>query len=251
MPPTLEQLETQLAQRNDPHSGRLPYALVIARQLQILRLYAQGKTPEIISIELNVPEKTVHDELTKAQDKVVASFAQVPPQHNFVRYATFQLQIVKKLQDLVDVFLGSSQDPQAPCTCGSGKTSKDCCSTSQPVAEKRQFTAAVSALKAQSDIYDKIYNKGKEFGVIQTKDQSNKAQQIQQILGQTHQDLRVELKQEITTLTALLSKVEDHDAFLHLSSFNPKKRKRARKVRKVKKSPAGVIRITPDWKFRH
>lgn len=190
--------------------------LRIARQAKILSLYSEGLTTEQIAIELNTKNHTIEKELTKAIDKFTRHYSQPTSKHTFARYASFQLNIIKKLSNIHDKFIND-------------KTTT-------------QYSAAISSLKAQSDIYDKVLIKGIELNVISNEPTTTKR------LRATPTDLKVELTKQLFTMTALLDEVESPDNRYHPTGL---KYKRLRRIRKVKTDSRGnTIGKVADWKER-
>lgn len=198
---------------------RLPKALRKVRQQKVLELYSAGKTKPVIAKTLGMRRQDVTRDLTSAMADMVKHYANTSPEHTFVRYASFNTQVISQLRNLFETFLN---DP-----------------------DTKQYGAAVSALKAQSDIYDKILDKGVEFGVI------NKAK-AKETIRSTPQDLRVELRREITTLTRLLDEIDDHTNIKALTTTNAIQGKTVytRKIKRVQKNPLGTVRAIPDWKYK-
>lgn len=195
--------------------------MVLATREQVLEMYTQGKTPEEIARRLQLLPATIERHIAGALDALVRHWAKPSPQHTFVRYAAFQLGIIKKLQAAHDSFMGSE--------------------------EGKQYGAAVSALRVQSDIMDKVMDKGAEFGVITTR-------RADSSINMSQTDLRQELKNEIAIMVSLLDKIDTHDTFkarraAQLKRTNCKPRYLV-KIRKVKRDPLGFVTILPDWKFR-
>lgn len=195
--------------------------MVLATREQVLEMYTEGKTPEEIARKLQLLPATIERHITGALDALVRHWAKPSPQHTFVRYAAFQLGIVKKLQAAHDEFMDAE--------------------------DSKQYGAAISALRVQSDIMDKVMDKGTEFGVITNK-------RADQSINMSQADLRQELKNEIALMVSLLDKIDTHDTFkarraAQLKRTNTKPRYLAR-IRKVKRDALGFVTILPDWKYR-
>jgi len=235
--------KTRNPTRKQGEAGRLAKPIVIARRLNIINAYARGKTVEQIALELNTTEDIVEREITVAVDQLVQYYGKPTPQHTFVRYAVFQLGVIRKLQELHEAFQ-SAQTKPTPQPQQNQQQPKT--KIKQPKQEHRNLTAAVSALRAQSDIYDKILDRGISLGVIQQ--QSKRSSQLTDLLNATPKDLRLELHTQITTLTAILEKVEDHDNFKYKT--RGRKQTSQRKIKKVKRNPNGFVFASPDWKFK-
>ena len=157
-----------------------PKELVIARRLMILHEYARGVSPETIAWELECKEEIVHREIEIALSSIAKDYSSLPPQQAFARYVVFQTNIINKLQRSYETL---SQDTTA-----------------------KAATAAISALKAQSDIYDKIFQKGMEFGVITQKVQ--RSSKTAQYLQSSPQELTIILEQEINQMLIMLDEID-------------------------------------------
>ncbi len=189
--------------------------LLRARQHKVLTLHAQGKTTEQIATMMGMKPNHVTVDIDRGIDRLIRHYAS-PPQHTFVRYAAFQFNIIQKLQDLVDKF---RSDPQTT-----------------------QYNAAVSALRAQSEAYDKVLDRGLSFGVIPKK-------QASEAIRKEPKDLRMELRTEIDTLTKLLDAVDDatQARAIRVGSDNVSY---AVIVKKPLRNAYGIVRAVPDWKYR-
>jgi hypothetical protein len=204
-----------------------PAPLTKVRQQQVLALYSDGKTIPVIADMLSMRRQDVSRDLNIALSDMVKQYALPSPEQNFVRLAAFQMGVIQKLRESYETF---TADPEA-----------------------RQYGAAVSALKAQSEIYDRLIAKGIEFGIIQ---QSKAKESIRA----TPKDLRLELRKEIKTLTILLDEVDNHTNVQSLAvnqpsrmlpPHDPKTRSsHTRIMRRVQRNELGVIRAIPDWKYR-
>jgi hypothetical protein len=210
---------------------RMPRRLVKARQALILGLYASGRTVEQIAARLGSKAQHVTRDLNIALDQMVKHYALPSPAHNFVRYAAFQFGIIHKLQDACELF---TADP-----------------------DSKQYNAMVSALRAQSDIYDKIIDKGITFGVI------SKSKADPDRIRQSPATLRVELREKIQTLEILLDEVDEHAELrsqrkqlqlqqsLPLPTGDTRSRSGyAARIRKVQRDSYGIVRLLPDWKYK-
>jgi hypothetical protein len=199
--------------------------LLRARQQQALRLLSEGHTLDQIALELGTRIQEVQQDIAKASDRLVKLYA-CSPQHTFVRYAVFQLGIINKLQAAVERF----------------------------EADKKtvQYNAVVSALRAQSDAYDRILEKGLSFGIIERKQASG-------AIRKPAADIRNMLKTEILTLSRLLDEVDLSIEFKTARArFTARQQEAALQrestyaviIRKPLVGPHGVIRAIPDWKYR-
>ena len=123
-----------------PLQGKPKTEVKLARRLIMLKKYVEGKTPDIISYEMQQPLHYVVSEIDQALDHLVTDQARATPGQVWAKYTVFQYNVIKKLNHVHHESLQHQQ--------GKG------------------LTAAVSALRAQSDIMDKIINKGTDLGVI-------------------------------------------------------------------------------------
>jgi len=206
-----------------PRANQNKAMLIRSRQQQVLTLYSQGRTPDEIALSLKMQVEQVNADIAKATDRLLAHYT-CPPQHTFIRYAVFNLSIIRKLQQSVERF---ERDKATV-----------------------QYNSVISALRAQSDIHDKILEKGLEFGVVERKRASKASRQPS--------DIKAMIKREILTLSTLLDEVD-------LSvQFHSARRSLAVKEARVAQyqasrytpiiikpvvGPHGVIRAVPDWKY--
>lgn len=197
---------------------RKPRLMVKARQQIVLEMYAAGRTPEQIAVKMDMRLQDVTRDINTAIDELVVQYSKPSPQQTFVRYATFQLAIIRKLNHAIEAFR------------------KD--------EDTKQYNAWVSALRTQSDIYDKVYQKGYEYGVIPKKKADRKA-----LEGGA--DLRAELRTEITMIQGLLDEIDDATQRKALKGRAIQtKITYAVRVRKPLRNSFGIIRAIPDWKYR-
>jgi len=188
-------------------------SVIRARQTEVLRLHASGRTTDEIAASLGMMVRDVTKDIDSAIDRLIRHYA-ASPQTTFIRYAVFQFDIINRLQSLSDDFLKNDTT--------------------------MQYSAAVSALKAQSDTYDKILEKGVEYGVVQRK-------QASKSIRQEPKDLRKELRSEITILTRLLDEIDDPTQARGIRS---KREKYTVIIRKPLRNAYGIVRATSDWKYR-
>ncbi len=207
--------------------GRQPKAIVRARQQQILKMYAQGVPVEQIAVELGMRTEVVTRSLNTAIDRMIQHYANSTPQQTFVRYAAFQMSIVRRLQKTYERYIN---DPDV-----------------------KQYNAAIQALRGMSDIYDKVMEQGHQYGVIEKK----KADR-QSIEGKA-QDIRGELEAEVIQLTRLIETIDEStQAKSMMMDRTPSQGNGAtqttityaRIIRKPMRNEFGVIRAIPDWKYR-
>lgn len=186
-------------------------------------MYAQGKTPDQIALDLKMGVGEVTSDIGQATDRLLAHFT-CPPQHTFIRYAVFNLAIIRKLQQIIERFEADDKTVQ--------------------------YNSIISALKTQSDLNDKILEKGLLYGVVEHKRVSGAVKRPQ--------DIKAMLKKEILSLSSLLDEVD-----LSISFHAARRSHRLREERKEYEAsrsyspivikpligPGGVLRVIPDWKF--
>jgi len=193
------------------------------RQHLVLTMYAQGKTPDQIALDLKMGVGEVTADIGQATDRLLSHFT-CPPQHTFIRYAVFNLSIIRKLQQIIERFEADDKTVQ--------------------------YNSIISALKTQSDLNDKILEKGIEYGVIEHKRVSSAVKHPQ--------DIKAMLKKEILSLSSLLDEVD-----LSISFHAARRSYRLKEERKEYEAsisyspivikpligPGGVLRVIPDWKY--
>lgn len=211
---------TKRKQPKKKHSDRIvperkTKVMIKARQHQVLQMYAGGKTPHQIAALLDMRLTDVTRDLRIAVDELVREYAKPTPQQTFVRYAAFQFGIISQLKKAAHQFM------------------KD---------ENKQYNALISSLRAQSDIFDKIMDKGHDYGVI-TKKKANES------IRKQPQDIRQDLRIEITKLTRLLDDIDDSTQSKSLRATQTRITYTVR-VRKPLRSEFGIVRASPDWKYR-
>lgn len=201
---------------------RTRHDLVLKRRLKLLEAYSQGRTPEQLASDFKLPQSRIERELKLGLDSLVHHFAAPSPQHAFVRYAVFQLRIVEQLRDTYDSMISDD--------------------------ETKQYNAAISALRAQSDIYDKIMEQGRTYGVIQQRPAAAS-------LHQAPADLKQELMVEIRSLVNLVERVDPDTQFRQFRTRLRDRDGRLRstkvaRIRKVRRDPYGFVFAVKDWKLK-
>lgn len=192
------------------------------RQHAILTMYANGTPIPAIAEELGLPANAVTRNLNSAIDHMVQHYASSTPQQTFVRYAAFQMDIVRKLKKTYERYIN---DPDV-----------------------KQYNAAIQALRGMSDIYDKILDKGHSFGVIERKKADRKS-----IDGKAD-DIRGELVAEIVQLQKLVETIDDatqgHSQLGNRSAIHSNITY-TRIIKKPLRNEFGIVKAIPDWKYRH
>lgn len=249
---SLEELGHKIA-NTKKGAGRPDKIQRAALRLLILKRWSSGRTEEQIAIELGMPEESIKQHLIHAQQSAVRYYQKPAAQEHFIRYASFQFQQIDRLQQIIDALMAPVPDPAHKQPRTRKKTKTPPAPQSAPlvpgVATGRTATAAVQAIRAQSDIYDKILDRGISMGVIQEKPHSD----LTGKLNQNPNDLRVYLKGEVETLLLILDKVDDQQAL----RFKQRKQRNTtphpyhgRKIRKGLKDDMGSIFAVRDWKFK-
>ena len=207
-----------------------------ARQDGLLDLYATGMSLESIALEEALDMRAVVNSISTALDRHVKSYAEPSPQHQFVRYAVFNMGLIRKLDEARRMFL---KDP-----------------------EGKQYAMIVSSIKAQHDIYDKIQTKGTQLGVIQKRKANAQA-----IAGGKKAVLK-ELEREATLLLDIVEEFDEHTQFKRrrriqaqiksresettttVPAANPTERQPVAYIRRVIREDGLVVRDIPDAFFR-
>jgi hypothetical protein len=104
-------------------------------QRKVMDLHAAGIDVDDIAIGLDLTIAKVKKLLDQGLAQLARGHARTNPSENFARYAYFHTRIIQRLDDMIDQFMA---DP-----------------------DSKQYNATVTALRAQSDMLDKIYAKGK------------------------------------------------------------------------------------------
>ena len=206
---------------NSSLTTRLSMDDMVKRRRLILREYAKGYTTEQLSTMFRLNDEAIEREIAQAFSLVTHYFTKPKPHHTFVRYATFQFDIIRQLQEAHDSIMKAEESQKGG----------------------RQVTAAISALRMQSDVMDKVISKGIEFGVIQ----KSVPDDLAAILRMSSSDLKIELRQEIRTLTILLDSVDDEQ----VQTFRHKRNDKIdgyKIIRKPLENEKGVIIFGQDWK---
>lgn len=160
------------------------------RQDKLLQLYASGKALDSIALDEGLDMRVVVNAVSTALDRQVKNYAEPSPQHQFVRYAVFNMDLIKKLDDARKMFMF---DP-----------------------EGKQYSMIISSIRAQHDIFDKIQDKGMTLGVIKKRKADNKS-----LSGGKRAALR-ELQKEATMLLEIVDEFDPHTQFKRRRRINAK-----------------------------
>jgi len=207
-------------------SRKLTKEMVIARRILVLQEFARGKAPEVIAYEIGTSEEIVQRELDIALEKIANEYTHASPSQIFAKYATFQFGVLNKIQKAYERF---AADPSM-----------------------KSASAQISALKTQSDIYDKIIQKGVDFGIIQNK-RKKKAQDLQ---SQNPDQLAGVLQQEIQEMIILLNEINPNAAnkikqqFKQEKQTQPKTHTKQNNNSKLKQIPKHKKQQLDKWMFK-
>jgi len=183
----------------------------------------------------NIPY--IERELAKAMASLSDYYTKPTNVENFLRYAAFQMRLITQLQELYDTFLERHKKMKEK----------------KPghASEIKGGTALVSAIKAQSDIYDKIYAKGKECGVMATAAENRDEESA--LSRKTPEQLRLILKEQATTVITLLEMAEEDVAeagLLQQARMQrlAKQSEQEKIWREPKMKDGRIVYATYDWK---
>jgi hypothetical protein len=183
------------------------------RRKEILDRYLDGDSSEQIAIDLGFSESYVDGLIGEVLDKISDFYLKSSSYHTFARYAAFNLRLISQLTSATtDLF--------------AQKTAK-------------ATTAAIAAIKAQSDLYDRVLDRGTESGVISLKRPEDPYAEI----AGTPDQLRAHLRAQLTELSGLLDNV---DTDLVTSSS----KKPSRRIREPLRDEQGVVCIAEDWRVK-
>jgi hypothetical protein len=189
------------------------------RRTEVLALFSRGYPPNMIARELGCHVTTVEKDIERGTQQLLRYFAEPKVQHTFIRYAAFNLSVIEKLQLLYESFMADN-------------------------SEKKNYSAAVGSLKAQSDVLDKVIDRGMEWGVIDKRKASR-------AVHRTKGDLQQELQHQIRALQDLLSQVTDRKQTKPVTTQKTTKSKgHTRIVRKVRRDAYGIVYLAQSWMFK-
>lgn len=151
------------------------------RQDKLLQQYAMGKSLESIALDEDLDMRAVVNSVSSALDRQVKNYSEPSPQHQFVRYAVFNMDLIKKLEEARRMFL---YDP-----------------------EGKQYSMIISSIRAQHDIYNSIQQKGTELGVIKKRKASSAA-----VSGSKKHVLK-EIQKEAELLLDIVEEFDEHTQF--------------------------------------
>lgn len=240
IPTQLQDDVKALTEANIGRSNRLTTAASVSRRRLILREYASGRTEEQLAIMFKMKPDAIEREIAQAYSLLTHYFTAPKPHHTYVRYAAFQFEIIRKAQQAYDQIMNP---PDIETITIDSVTGKDIITLTPQPAGGRQTTAAISALRLQSDTMDKIIEKGIQFNVIQ----QNVPDEIAALLRMSSGDLKIELRSEIHTLTLLLDEVDDEQVLVYRTNQRHNDQG-YRIIRKPLIDSNGIIQFANDWK---
>lgn len=144
-------------------------------RMELLTLAARGMDFNDIAVELGLRVDTVQRLLAQSVETLHGYFTHSSPRENFVRYAAFVFDRIRKLDDVVERF-----------TDDKGTT---------------QYSAATNAIRTQVELYDRIFDRGQKAGIIQLQGTAPEAH-LKRI------DLLEVLRKERGELDALIGELE-------------------------------------------
>ena len=142
----------------------------------IMRRYGFGLESGEIADDLKVNAASVTALLKSGIDKNHSAWAGSNHRENWARFASFHMVMINELELACQIFM---EDP-----------------------DSRQYTALVSARKAQADIYNHLFDEGVKFGLIDMKPPADK------IHGKDRAGMIETLRDELKVLTDLIAELE-------------------------------------------
>lgn len=144
-------------------------------QTRVLDLYASGQSVDDVAIALNLNIDQTKKFVEDGINQLVQHHARASPADNFGRYAHFHMRTIQRLDKLIEQFIADK--------------------------DSKQYNAVVQALRAQSDVLDKVYAKGKALGVMKL----DKAAPERGMSGQDLVEALVRERQQLDAVIAELS----------------------------------------------
>lgn len=165
------------SERNDGgyRRGTVTAIAQVEFDARVLSLLARGLLPEQVAGELKVGRDRVAKSVARATDRVAGFFAGASPEQLWVLYYREHLELIKGLRDCFERF---TSDPKST-----------------------QYNAAIAAVRAQSDLWDKVYARGKELGVL-------RQQKAGPPISAPRGDVLGELRKERLILDTLICELE-------------------------------------------
>ena len=178
----LEELDKKISLQKTESSQETSVELAKVGQLrkekQVLISYLTilGFTEESIAEELDLRLDEIKDLGSKSSTEIVDYYSDANPKENFSRYTSFNISLIRQLRELVKRYLYEQRT-------------------------SAQYQAAINAIRAQSDLYDKVWNKGVEMNFINTRSAPKETHM-------DHVDLYKELKKEKKQIDSLLTEMD-------------------------------------------
>lgn len=142
----------------------------------ILKEHLNGTSNEVIARGLNLEESVVERYIEIAFNTLSGHFTSADSMRLFLRYAAFQLQLITDLDEVIKAWHDGGKDP-------------------------RGASAVVNSIKLKSDLFDKIYDKGKETHnlALQSKESELEA------LSSSPEKVKEILRSQVTTIINILN----------------------------------------------
>ncbi|KKN81400.1 hypothetical protein LCGC14_0320130 [marine sediment metagenome] len=142
----------------------------------LLEHFGLGGTVGYAGDQLDMQGKQAAALIRTGVEEQYKSWASANHRDNFVRYISFQIGVIRKLEHACKLFM---EDP-----------------------DSKQYNALVSACKAQSDIYERLFDRGVAMGVIETRaPETHKA-------SNDRTGMIATLRKELSALTDLVAELE-------------------------------------------
>ncbi len=155
---------------------------------QLLAKLAGGATDEVAQAELNIsPAKYLRlkQDIYESETERLRS---TPTEHTYINYCLAQMGCIKDLTDLLD-----------------------------EAKKQKNSNASVGAIRARSDIYDKLIKTGQEFGILEKKPEEKRIV-AGIMIAQLSND---QLKQAITTAIGSLNEMVSRFGNLDMTQVEP------------------------------
>lgn len=142
----------------------------------ILKEHLNGVSNDVIARGLNLEESVVERYIEIAFNTLSGHFTSADSMRLFLRYAAFQLQLINDLDQVIKAWHDGGRDP-------------------------RGSSAVVNSIKLKSDLFDKIYDKGKETHnlTLQSKESELEA------LSSSPEKVKEILRSQVTTIINILN----------------------------------------------
>ena len=142
----------------------------------VLKSYGAGLDSGEIADALQIRGNTATAMLKVGIDTNFASWSKANYRDNWVRYVAFHMNLIAELEMACAVFM---EDP-----------------------ESKQYTALVTARKAQAEIHDRIFERGTALGIIEVRTPEARIEPSDKL------SMLESLRTELTTLANLISEIE-------------------------------------------